>query len=111
MCKTILFPPWQSSIAIFGCLGDTTPYAWLKLLEILDYLHAPDQSDVVIKGSQSRVILFIPFKEIAMRAMFTLARAFKNWFSTFSCQFQLGFITASEIAYADWPESARRPAR
>jgi hypothetical protein len=46
-----------------------------------------------------------------MRAMFTLARAFKNWFSTFSCQFQLGFITASEIAYADWPESARHPAR
>jgi hypothetical protein len=46
-----------------------------------------------------------------MRAMFTLAGAFKNWVGTFSCQFQLGFITASEIAYADWPESARRPAR
>jgi len=46
-----------------------------------------------------------------MRAMFTLAKAFKNWVGAFSCQFPLGFITASEIAYADWPESARHPAR
>jgi hypothetical protein len=46
-----------------------------------------------------------------MRAVFILAKAFKIWVGTFSCQFSLGFITASEIAYADWPESARRPAR
>jgi hypothetical protein len=42
-----------------------------------------------------------------MRAILILAKAFKIWAGTFSCQFPLGFITASEIAYADWPESAR----
>jgi hypothetical protein len=46
-----------------------------------------------------------------MRAMFTLAKAFKRWVGSLSRQFPLGFITASEIAYVDWPESARRPAR
>jgi hypothetical protein len=46
-----------------------------------------------------------------MRAMFNLTKSLKNWVGTFSSQFQLGFITASEIAYADWPESARRPER
>jgi hypothetical protein len=43
--------------------------------------------------------------------MFILAKAFKRWVGSFGRQFPLGFITASEIAYADWPESARRPAR
>jgi hypothetical protein len=42
-----------------------------------------------------------------MRAMLILANSFKIWVGTFSCQFPLGFITASEIAYADWPESAQ----
>jgi hypothetical protein len=42
--------------------------------------------------------------------MFILARAFKLWVGSFSRQLPLGFITASEIAYADWPEEARRPA-
>jgi hypothetical protein len=50
-------------------------------------------------------------KETAMRAMFSLTNSLKNWVGTFRCQFQLGFITASEIAYADWPESARNPER
>jgi hypothetical protein len=49
--------------------------------------------------------------ETTMRAVFNLTKALKNWVGTFSSQFQLGFITASEIAYADWPESARRPER
>jgi hypothetical protein len=44
-----------------------------------------------------------------MRAIVTLVRAFKNWVGAFSYKIQLGFITASEIAYADWPEAARRP--
>jgi hypothetical protein len=46
-----------------------------------------------------------------MRTIVTLARAFKNWLGAFNYPFQLGFITASEIAYVDWPESARRPVR
>jgi hypothetical protein len=46
-----------------------------------------------------------------MRAIFILAKAFKLWVGSFNCQFQLGFITASEIAYVDWPESARCAAR
>jgi hypothetical protein len=71
-----------------------------------------DHGVTVIKDSQIRRILFIPFKgETGMRKMFIMARAFKNWVGAFSYQFQLGFITASEIAYVDWPESARRPAR
>jgi hypothetical protein len=43
--------------------------------------------------------------------MIIMARAFKNWVGAFSYQFPLGFITASEIAYVDWPESAQRPVR
>jgi hypothetical protein len=46
-----------------------------------------------------------------MRKIFIMVRAFKNWAGSVSCQFPLGFITATEIAYADWPESARHPAR
>jgi hypothetical protein len=46
-----------------------------------------------------------------MRKMLIMAMAFKNWLGAIDYPFQLGFITATEIAYADWPESARRPAR
>jgi hypothetical protein len=77
-----------------------------------EFLPAFDQAVTVIKDSQIFSILFIPFKwETTMRKIFIIARAFKNWLGAFNYPFQLGFITASEIAYADWPESARRPPR
>lgn len=32
-----------------------------------------------------------------------------NWLGAFSDHVTMGFITSTEIAYADWPESARHP--
>jgi hypothetical protein len=44
-----------------------------------------------------------------MRNLFQFIRAFTNWLGAFGHQLPMGFVTSSEIAYADWPEAARHP--
>jgi hypothetical protein len=44
-----------------------------------------------------------------MRISFSFVKAFANWLESLGGPLPIGFITSSEIAYVDWPESARHP--
>jgi hypothetical protein len=44
-----------------------------------------------------------------MRNIFGFVKSFANWLESLSGLLPIGFITSSEIAYVDWPESARHP--
>lgn len=44
-----------------------------------------------------------------MRHLVTLFGSITHWLGSFGDRLPLGFITASDIAYADWPEAAQHP--
>jgi len=64
----------------------------------------------VTQVSQSRGTLNVLFWiKATMRDRSDFVMWCINWLRPFSDHLTLGFITSSEIAYADWPESARHP--
>lgn len=44
-----------------------------------------------------------------MRHLSNHVSLFISWLASISNQLPMGFVTSTEIAYADWPEAARHP--